>query len=85
MFGLMGFAECDTEGCLTTATLQIGLTPGNLLRVDAQQLVPDGWQMKRELASNKPLAKVELKIYCPECVEKQNEEARRGKLTVVSS
>ena len=77
MFGLMGFAECDTDECLSTATLQIGLIPGHILRFDANQLTPDGWQMLRVDGV--------LKVYCPECIEKQKQEARRGKLSVVSS
>ena len=77
MFGLVGFAECDTDGCLSTANLQLGLTPGHILRFDATQLVPEGWQML--------LVDGVLKLYCPTCVEKQQLEARREKLTVVSS
>jgi len=75
MFGLRGFVICD--GCAEKELLEIGLTPTSMLVFDAQALTPEGWQVHLEYGAHNS--------YCPACVKRLAEEAKRPKLTVVSS
>ena len=77
MFGLMGFARCDGEGCEEEHVLKIGFSTNSMLYFDAKQLTPAGWQTH--------FTQEGLKLYCPACCEKQAKTAQRKKLTVVSS
>lgn len=77
MFGLQGFADCDGEDCEVSELLKIGLVPSHLLSFDVQLLTPEGWQAQIKGGV--------YKLYCPECVKKQQQEAKRCKLSVVSS
>jgi hypothetical protein len=77
MFGLQGFADCDGEGCKAQELLKVGLVPNTLLMFDVKALTPKHWRFE--------LINGELRLFCPACSAKRDEEAKRPKLKVVPS